>query len=87
VLADEQIAQQLPEAPPIPSAEPEAIPQQDENIAVSPEEKQQLNIVREKLLKIQMEECMACHERWFDLDVKNGQCSKCCSCENNKFTE
>ncbi len=87
VSAGEQIAQQLPEAPPIPSAEPEAIPQQDENIAVSPEEKQQLNIVREKLLEIQMEECMACHERWFDLDVKNGQCSKCRSCKNNKFTE
>ena len=52
MLAGEQIAQQLPEAPPIPSAEPEAIPQQDENIAVSPEEKHQLNIVREKLLEI-----------------------------------
>jgi len=30
----------------------------------------QLELVREKLMNIKMESCVACHEKWFDLAVK-----------------
>ena len=45
--------------------------------AVSPEEKQQLEIVRQKIIDIRMEHCVYCHEKWFDLKLKDGKCSKC----------
>ncbi|KAJ7736399.1 hypothetical protein B0H14DRAFT_2408352 [Mycena olivaceomarginata] len=33
--------------------------------------------VREKIMAVELEQCGACHERWFDLIVVNGKCSKC----------
>ncbi|KAJ6474210.1 hypothetical protein C8R45DRAFT_774122, partial [Mycena sanguinolenta] len=32
---------------------------------------------RDAVMAIQMEFCGACHERWFDLKVENGKCTKC----------
>ncbi|KAJ6603025.1 hypothetical protein B0H10DRAFT_1708649, partial [Mycena sp. CBHHK59/15] len=40
--------------------------------------------VREELMKIKMESCDGCDERWFDLDVKNGKCSKCRKTSNGQ---
>src|SRR5262245_2898326 len=45
--------------------------------AVTPEERTQLLLVREKLMAIKREKCTKCMENWFDLDVKQGVCAKC----------
>jgi hypothetical protein len=51
--------------------------------AVSAEEKQQLQVVRQKIMEIKMEHCVYCKEKWFDIKLKDGKCSKCQ--KNQKF--
>src|SRR6266487_1807910 len=46
-------------------------------LAVSPEDKAQLDICREKLMDIKLEKCTGCHEEWFDLGVMDGSCKIC----------
>ncbi|KAJ7251959.1 hypothetical protein C8J57DRAFT_1137940, partial [Mycena rebaudengoi] len=45
--------------------------------AVSAADKFLMDRVRQEWMKIEMQSCNACNERWFDLDVKDGKCDKC----------
>ncbi|KAJ7301807.1 hypothetical protein DFH08DRAFT_642671, partial [Mycena albidolilacea] len=45
--------------------------------AVSAANKLLIDQVRLELMKIEMQTCNSCNERWFDLDVKDGKCDKC----------
>jgi hypothetical protein len=57
--------------PPLPPVEPMAQP------AVSAADKALMTNVRQEWMKIEMESCNRCDERWFDLNVQDGQCDKC----------
>ncbi|KAJ7920958.1 hypothetical protein B0H13DRAFT_1604939 [Mycena leptocephala] len=52
--------------------------------AVSAADKAMMDRVREEFMKIKMESCNGCDERWFDLDVKDGKCSKCRKTSNGQ---
>ncbi|KAJ7770380.1 hypothetical protein B0H14DRAFT_2273408, partial [Mycena olivaceomarginata] len=45
--------------------------------AVSATDKLLMDRVRLEWMKIEMQTCNSCNERWFDLDVKEGKCDKC----------
>jgi hypothetical protein len=45
--------------------------------AVSAVDKLLMDRVRLEWMKIEMQTCNSCNERWFDLDVKDGKCDKC----------
>jgi hypothetical protein len=72
----------LPLSPPPLPPQPQPLPEPPlvdplTGSAVTPEERTQLLIVREKLMAIKREKCGKCMENWFDLDVKQGVCAKC----------
>ncbi|KAK7000858.1 hypothetical protein R3P38DRAFT_1816926 [Favolaschia claudopus] len=54
-------------------------------LAISPEDRDLIKDVRNKIMAISLESCTECHERWFDLNVIDGVCSKCRVRSNNKF--
>ncbi|KAJ7658085.1 hypothetical protein B0H14DRAFT_2425448 [Mycena olivaceomarginata] len=60
----------IPPIPP-PPVDPMAQP------AVSAADKLLMDRVQLELMKIEMQTCNSCNERWFDLDVKDGKCDKC----------
>ncbi|KAJ7268302.1 hypothetical protein C8J57DRAFT_959435, partial [Mycena rebaudengoi] len=44
--------------------------------------------VREEWMKVEVETCGSCHERWFDLQVKDEKCARCRSKTNpTKYQE
>lgn len=45
--------------------------------AISDDDKELLQKFRDAVMAIQIEECEACREEWFDLGVKDGKCKKC----------
>ncbi|KAJ6453300.1 hypothetical protein C8R47DRAFT_924255, partial [Mycena vitilis] len=45
--------------------------------AVSAADKILMQNVRDKIMRIELESCGSCHERWFDLDVRDEKCEKC----------
>ncbi|KAJ7855524.1 hypothetical protein B0H13DRAFT_1533970, partial [Mycena leptocephala] len=45
--------------------------------AVSVQDRVLMKRVRDEWMKVELESCGTCHERWFDLNVENGRCSKC----------
>jgi hypothetical protein len=65
---DVELINQLPNHSPSPPSLPPS-PTDLNQSAVTPEEKQLLTAVREKIMAIQMETCTECHEQWFDLKV------------------
>ncbi|KAJ7879868.1 hypothetical protein B0H13DRAFT_1892031 [Mycena leptocephala] len=65
-----------PDAPPA-GDEPMHIPNPLAEPAVSAADKPLMKQVRDKIMEITLEECQGCDERWFDLNVKNGNCDKC----------
>ncbi|KAJ6492955.1 hypothetical protein DFH09DRAFT_947192, partial [Mycena vulgaris] len=67
---DEPPPSQPPPTPPVP-LHPLAEP------AVSTSDKAMMDRVRGEWMKIALESCDGCDERWFDLDVKDGKCQKC----------
>ena len=42
------------------------------DLAVSVEERALLAMAQQKIMDIKMEQCNQCHEKWFDLNVKDG---------------
>lgn len=63
--------------PPPPPPLPPPPPPVDLLSATSPEDKILLENCRNKLMSVVMESCSLCHEKWFDLDVKNGVFAHC----------
>ncbi|KAJ7832536.1 hypothetical protein B0H14DRAFT_2364696, partial [Mycena olivaceomarginata] len=59
-----------PQTPP-PPIDPLAEP------AVSASDKALMDNVRDVWMKIMMELCTGCDERWFDLNIRDGKCEKC----------
>jgi DNA polymerase II large subunit len=51
---------------------------------MSPADQQLIDNFRTKAQQITMGECTSCKEKWFDLKIVDGKCSKCKS--NKKFT-
>lgn len=45
--------------------------------AIIDDDKELLQKFRDAVMAIQIEECEACREEWFDLGVKDGKCKKC----------
>jgi hypothetical protein len=87
ITLEEQLANQMPQPEqqlPEPEPGPELPEMQAQNhntdplqqSALTPEQKNRLDAVREKIMNITLEECLHCHERWFDLGIKDGQCTK-----------
>ncbi|KAJ7289887.1 hypothetical protein C8J57DRAFT_1046691 [Mycena rebaudengoi] len=55
---------------------------------VSAADKILMSKVRDEWMKVEVEACNSCHERWFDLVIKDGKCSKCQSKTNpTKYQE
>ena len=67
--------------PPPPPASTAATPLQPSNTesAISTTDKVLLSSFREKLTEMKMDICRICKEEWFDMEVENGICSRCCS--------
>lgn len=79
----EQPPLQQPEQPNVPVFQNQAADPLND-LAISAEDRVLLQKVRTELMAIQLDECSHCNEKWFDMKMKNGKCSKCA--KTNKWT-
>ncbi|KAJ7233237.1 hypothetical protein C8J57DRAFT_1250096 [Mycena rebaudengoi] len=82
----QQLEDQINLDPPLPSipplmepdaAAPNIPPNPLAESAVSAADRALMSKVRDEWMKVEVETCSSCHERWFDLEIQDGKCGKC----------